>query len=88
MNTLSPTQIQRFKKLFPELPEELAGVVMQYAAGATQADIIGVDGHPSRRQVSGMLNKAAKILDLNSLPAIRTVVHTRLYFSLLDLLDQ
>jgi hypothetical protein len=88
MNTLNPTQVQRFKKLFPELPEELAGVVMQYAAGATQTDITGVDGRPSRRQVAGMLNKAARILDLNSVPAIRTVVHTRLHFALLDLLDR
>ena len=38
MNTLNPTQVERFKALFPELPEDLADVVLLYAAGATQAD--------------------------------------------------
>jgi ABC-type Fe3+ transport system permease subunit len=79
-------QIERFKKLFPELPEELAIVVLMYAAGATQADIAVSGGQPSRRQVARMLNQAADMLGLGSTQAIRTVVHNRLYFALLDLL--
>ncbi len=42
MNSVNQIQIQRFKRLFPELPSELAGVVLLYAAGATQADIVGM----------------------------------------------
>lgn len=30
MNTLNPTQVQRFRKLFPELDEDLAVVVLLY----------------------------------------------------------
>ena len=40
MNSVNQIQIQRFKRLFPELPSELAGVVLLYAAGATQADCV------------------------------------------------
>jgi hypothetical protein len=78
--------LDRFKKLFPELPQELAVVVLMYAAGATQADIAVAGGQPSRRQVARMLNQAAEILGLGSNQAIRTVVHNRLYFALLDFL--
>lgn len=79
-------QLERFKKLFPELPEELAVVVLMYAAGATQSEIAVAGGQPSRRQVARMLNQAADMLGLGSIQAIRTVVHNRLYFALLDLL--
>lgn len=78
-------QLDRFKKLFPELPEELAVVVLMYAAGATQAEIAVADGQLSRRQVAEMLNQAAQILGLGSIQAIRTVASNRLYFALLDL---
>ena len=79
-------QIERFKKLFPELPEELAVVVLMYAAGATQTDIAVAGGQPSRRQVERMLGRAAQMLNLSSIHAIRTVAHNRLYFALLDFL--
>lgn len=84
MKTLSPVHVSRFKELFPELPAEVAEVVMQYAAGATQVDIVGIDGYPTRRQVEWMLNKTANILGLHSVPAIRTVVHNRLYFAIME----
>jgi hypothetical protein len=79
-------QIERFKKLFPELPEELTTVVLMYAAGATQRDIAVANGQPSRRQVERMINQAADMLGLGSTREIRTVAHNRLYFALLDLL--
>ena len=86
MNTLNPTQVERFKALFPELPEELADVVLLYAAGATQADIAAMAGLPSRKQVACMLKSAAEKMELGSVQAIRIVVQNRLYFFLLDCL--
>ena len=79
-------QLERFKKLFPELPEELAVVVLMYAAGATQRDIAVANGQPSRRQVEIMILQAAKILGLGSSRELRTVATNRLYFAFLDLL--
>jgi hypothetical protein len=83
---IRPVQVKRFKKIFPELPEELAVVVLMYAAGATQRDIAVENGQPSRRQVERMLNQAADILELGSTREIRAVAQNRLYFALLDLL--
>ena len=34
MNSVNQIQIQRFKRLFPELPSELAGVVLLYGGTA------------------------------------------------------
>ncbi|MFB2828403.1 hypothetical protein ACE1BS_24170 [Aeromonas jandaei] len=78
MNSLKTKQILRFQEVFPELPVEVAEVVMLYAAGARQVDIIGAEVNLTRRQVDWTLNKAAQILELHSIPAIRTVVLTRL----------
>ncbi|MFB2906692.1 hypothetical protein ACE1BH_17385 [Aeromonas jandaei] len=74
MNSLKTKQIQRFQEVFPELPVEVAEVVMLYAAGARQVDIIGAEVNLTRKQVDWTLNKAAQILELHSIPAIRTVV--------------
>ncbi|HDN9511913.1 TPA: hypothetical protein P2L18_002106 [Aeromonas salmonicida] len=87
MNSVNQIQIQRFKRLFPELPSELAGVVLLYAAGATQANIVGIFKCLSRKQVADMLHRAKRELDLHSVQAIRVVVHNRLYFAVLERLN-
>lgn len=82
MAVLDPIQRDRFVQLFPELPTEYADVVMLYAAGAAQVEIVGVDGSPTRRQVEFRLKKAASCLGLHSIQAIRTVVIARLLLSI------
>lgn len=88
MNSINSITTPRLKKLLPELPTELATVVMLYATGATQEYIAGVYGYPSRRSVAAILQQAVKVLDLESLQAIRTVVQIRLHLALLELMDK
>lgn len=86
MNTLNPTQVQRFRKLFPELDEDLAVVVLLYATGATQSEVAEILGLSSRRPIERMLKEVAKQMALSSVPTIRVVVQNRIYFALLDFL--
>lgn len=87
MDSVNQIKIQRFNRLFPELPNELTEVVLLYAAGATQSDIVSILKCLSRKQVADMLHEAKRDLDLHSVQAIRVVVHNRLYFAILDHLD-
>lgn len=81
MKLFTQDQILRFQEEFPEFPRDIYEVVMLYAVCGQQVEIFGANGQPTRRQVEWKLNKAANILELNSLQALRMVVLTRLLLS-------
>lgn len=86
MNNLNQIQKRNFKRLFPSIPTELAYVVVLYSSGATQLEISHLLGL-SKDKVNEMLHSAKVSLGLHSVQAIRVVVHNRLYFAVLGLLD-
>lgn len=87
MNALKKNQMENFGKLFPSISDELAEVVLLYAAGATQLEIVSLHPHLTKDKVNNMLHKAKRDLGLHSVQALRVVVHNRLYLALLGLLN-
>ena len=87
MNALKKNQMENFNRLFPSVSDDLAEVVLLYASGATQLEIVSLHPSLTKDKVNNMLHKAKSELGLHSVQTLRVVVHNRLYLALLGLLD-
>ncbi|ARW85339.1 sigma factor-like helix-turn-helix DNA-binding protein [Aeromonas salmonicida] len=77
MAVLDPNSLEKFFKIFPELPENHASVILLYAAGTSQKEIAELcNTTPSR--VERQLHKAKALLGLHTVHAVRQVVLVRL----------